>query len=48
MKLTPEMHQFITFQVLVEFLLNKKENLMNVMSMLAHYNKMHICACVEL
>ena len=46
MKFTPEMHQSITFQVLVEFLPNKKENVMNLMSKLAHYNKVHICAYV--
>ena len=46
MKFTPEMHQFITFQVLAEFLPNKKENVMNLMSKLVHYNKMHIWAYV--
>ena len=34
-EITPEMHQFITFQILVVFLPNKKENQITLMSELA-------------
>ena len=44
----PEMHQFITLQILVEFLPNKKENLMNLMSKLADTTiNAYLCICNE-